>query len=323
MDARQQFRRMALAAQDRDLTSVAFAVEGEVAQPTIRMHNTAGLNRLLHEGHQTVRRSVRNATHANASDAPALLLRRHDNQGLALRFAAPHTLFRSPHVSLVNLDSSRQLFPARSHHRPPQFVQPTPSRLVTAEPQHALQTEGADAILLAGHPPQSVEPHLQRSARVLKNRPRSQRSLVRTARTLPERGTQPPSSAFPTPGAAEPFRPAHPEKIVTTGFLRSEALLEVRQRARIVFHGLLHYLLWLPESNGYPITPILSGDGLTRQGVLFPRENGGSNPSSPLQPPHGIGAGSELDWERLTLPFTESSELLQIDQRCLPLPDHL
>src|SRR5213080_1496610 len=69
MDARQQFRRIALAAQDRDLTSVAFAVEGQVAQPTIRMHNTAGLNRLLHEGHQTVRRSVRNATHANASDA--------------------------------------------------------------------------------------------------------------------------------------------------------------------------------------------------------------------------------------------------------------
>src|SRR5205823_12812569 len=129
--------------------------------------------------------------------------------------------------------------------------------------------------------------------------PAVQRSLVRTARTLPERGTQPPSSAFPTTGTAKPFRPAHPEKIITTSFLRSEALLEVRQRARIVFHGLLHYLLWLPESNGYPITPILSGDGLTRQGVLFPRENGGSNPSSPLQ--HGIGAGSELDWERLTL----------------------
>src|SRR5213078_2813654 len=235
MDARQQFRRVALAAQDRDLTSVAFAVERQVAQPTIRMYHAARRN----------------------------------------------------------------------------------------EPQHALPTEGADAILLAGHPPQSVEPHLHRGARVLKNRPRSQRSLVRAVRTLPERRTQPPRPAFPTPGAAEPFRPAHPEKIVTTGFLRSEAPFEVRQRARIVFHGLLHYLLWLPESNGYPLSPILSGDGLTRQGVLFPRENGGSTPSSPLQPPHGIGAGSELDWERLTLPFTESSELLQIDQRCLPLPDHL
>src|SRR5207244_5941750 len=95
MDARQQFRRIALAAQDRDLTSVAFAVERQVAQPTIRMHNTAGLNRLLHEGHQTVRRSVRNATHANASDAPALRLRRPDNHGLALLFAAPHNLARS------------------------------------------------------------------------------------------------------------------------------------------------------------------------------------------------------------------------------------
>src|SRR5207249_3476486 len=175
MDARQQFRRVALAAQDRDLTSVAFAVEGEVAQPTIRMYHAARRNRLLHEGHQTARRSVRDATHANASDAPALFLCRHDNQCLALRFAAPHALFRGPHVSLVNLDSSRQLFPAR---------------------------------------------------------------------------------------------PAQPEKIVTTGFLRSEAPFEVRQRARIVFHGLLHYLLWLPESNGYPLLHECQKKGLTKFAIV-------------------------------------------------------
>src|SRR5947208_13695997 len=181
MDARQQFRRVALAAQDRDLTSVAFAVERQVAQPTIRMYHAARRN----------------------------------------------------------------------------------------EPQHALQTEGADAILLAGHPPQSVEPHLHRGARVLKNRPRSQRSLVRAVRTLPERRTQPPRPAFPTPGAAEPFRPAHPEKIVTTGFLRAEAPFEVRQRARIVFHGLLHYLLWLPESNGYPLGANYIGNRVFRVAFLL------------------------------------------------------
>src|SRR5437870_4660511 len=95
-------------------------------------------------------------------------------------------------------------------------------------------------------------------------RPRSRRSFVRAVRTLPERRTQPPRPAFPTPGAAEPFRPAHPEKIVTTGFLRSEAPFEVRQRARIVFHGLLHYLLWLPELNGYPICMNIQGKGLTK-----------------------------------------------------------
>src|SRR5213076_2149286 len=52
-----------------------------------------------------------------------------------------------------------------------------------------------------------------------------------------------------------------------------------------------------------PLCRLLGGPmgGLTStyisrtQGVLFPRENGGSNHSSPLQPPHGIGAGSELD----------------------------
>src|SRR6266516_1902682 len=64
--------------------------------------------------------------------------------------------------------------------RPPPLVQPTPSGLVYSEPRPAVQTEGADAILLAGHPPQSVEPHLQRGARVLENRPGSQRSSVCT-----------------------------------------------------------------------------------------------------------------------------------------------
>src|SRR5437870_4660509 len=84
MDARQQFRRVALAAQDRDLTSVAFAVERQVAQPTIRMYHAARRNRLLHEGHQTARRSVRDATHANASDAPA-------PQSTKLRTRSSHT----------------------------------------------------------------------------------------------------------------------------------------------------------------------------------------------------------------------------------------
>src|SRR2546430_16929997 len=60
--------------------------------PTIRMYHAARPNRPLHEGHQTARRSVRDATHANASDAPALFLCRHDNQCLALRFAAPQAL---------------------------------------------------------------------------------------------------------------------------------------------------------------------------------------------------------------------------------------
>src|SRR5947208_9124826 len=176
MDARQQFRRVALAAQDRDLTSVAFAVERQVAnQPSVCT-------------------TLPGATSPNTRCRPRAL---------------------TPFFWLV------------IHHR--------------------------------------AWNHTFRGVRVSwKIVPAVQRSLVRTARTLPERGTQPPRPAFPTTGTAKPFRPAHPEKIITTSFLRSEAPFEVRQRARIVFHGLLHYLLWLPESNGYPLLHEYQNKGFTK-----------------------------------------------------------
>jgi len=255
MNSRQQFGRVGLASQDRDLMSVAVALERGVAQPTIRMHNAARLDRLLYEGHLTLGRSVGNAPHPNASDPPAILLRRHNNQCLRLGLAATHTLFWSSHVSLVDLAGSGQSIPARPHHGPSQFVHPTLSGLVASEPQHTLQTQGADTVLLAGHPPQGAEPNPQGSARVLKDRPRCQRSLVSTACALPECRAQPPCFRFSAARTTEPFRPSHPEKIVSAGFLRSEALSEVCLRPRVVlhgFHGPEHYLLWLPESSGYP-----------------------------------------------------------------------
>src|SRR2546430_4501491 len=70
MDARQQFRRVALAAQDRDLTSVVFAVERQVAQPTIRMY---------HAARRKDRKSTRlNSSHSQISYAVFCLKKKKD-----------------------------------------------------------------------------------------------------------------------------------------------------------------------------------------------------------------------------------------------------
>src|SRR5271165_2896408 len=75
--------------------------------------------------------------------------------------------------------------------------------------------------------------------------------------TLPAAGSQRPRFALVAARTAKPFRPAQAEQILPAGLLAAESSFEFRQCPRIVLHQLFHepphYLLWLPESSGYPI----------------------------------------------------------------------
>src|SRR5271165_7178460 len=74
--------------------------------------------------------------------------------------------------------------------------------------------------------------------------------------TLPAAGSQRPRFALVAARTAKPFRPAQAEQILPAGLLAAESSFEFRQCPRIVLHQLFHepphYLLWLPESSGYP-----------------------------------------------------------------------
>src|SRR5271166_4408024 len=78
--------------------------------------------------------------------------------------------------------------------------------------------------------------------------------------TLPAAGSQRPRFALVAARTAKPFRPAQAEQILPAGLLAAESSFEFRQCPRIVLHQLFHepphYLLWLPESSGYPICGI-------------------------------------------------------------------
>ena len=86
-------------------------------------------------------------------------------------------------IGFVNLDLSMEAIAAGANHCPAQLVQPSPGRLVAAQPQHTLQTERADAVLLAGDEPHRKEPRPKWFAGVLEDRAGRQRHLSATGPT--------------------------------------------------------------------------------------------------------------------------------------------
>jgi hypothetical protein len=113
-----------------------------------------------------------------------------------LRLGLPtgRSCFVAADVGLVDLDAPRQALAPRAHHRHAEAVQHRPRRLVGAEAQHALKPQRRDTLLLASHLPRGDEPHRQRRARTVKDRPRGRKGLPATACALAPTVAQPPAN---------------------------------------------------------------------------------------------------------------------------------
>src|ERR1022692_3578443 len=79
-------------------------------------------------------------------------------------------------------------------------------------------------------------------------------------RTLPEPRSEQPSFGVIAARTPKPSWPAQAEQILSAGLLAAKPRFEFRKSPGIVlhhlFHGSLHYLLWSPESSGYPSSAI-------------------------------------------------------------------
>jgi len=221
--------------QNRNLMMVSIFFQAPVALPSIGMHDTAWLNGPSDELLQTGCRGIRNARHADSSNATTVLLCRNGYQRLSQELAGMRFRLFATDVGLIDLDPSAQPISARPNHRPSQFVQPRPSGHVAAQAQHPLQTHRAGSILLTSHIPHGPEPQTQWLACVLKNRPRSDRGLVPAAAT-----DQPPTSGRPgraslAARADKTLRPPKPDEVITTSLVRGKSILKFQQGPRVVF----------------------------------------------------------------------------------------
>ena len=75
-------------------------------------------------------------------------------------------------VGLVDLDHALQSIAIGPHHRPAKPMQHRPGGLVAAQPEHPLQPQGADALLLVGQVPGRSQPDPKRGAGLVEDRAR-------------------------------------------------------------------------------------------------------------------------------------------------------
>src|SRR5664279_1944093 len=114
---------------------------------------------------------------------------------------------------------------------------------------------------MTGHPPHGTKPDRQRCPRILENRSCRYRHLIPATRTLPDPRSERPSFGVIAARTPKPFWPAQAEQILSAGLLAAKPRFEFRKSPGIALHhlfpGSLRYLLWSPESSGYPSYPFV------------------------------------------------------------------
>jgi len=214
--ARQQLgRRFVPAVQKRGAVTVAALLQPAVTEEAVGVQETARGDGLLDKCLKAVGGGVGDPPHPDAAHSLVRFLHGDRNQGLLFGLSARHPLLDPAQVRLVDFDGTRQPIAPRPHHRPPQLVQPSPRRLVAAQPQDLLEPLGARPGLLAGHPPPSAEPRGQRGPGVLKDRAGRHRGLSSAGRAVKERRPYPyrPGLRLAAGWAPEPLRPLQLDQI--------------------------------------------------------------------------------------------------------------
>ena len=151
-----------------------------------------------------------------------------------LACAAPaNAVLDAAHTGFIDLDRSTQTIPLWPHHGRAQLLQDGPGRLITPQPQQALQAECADSMLLVGHVPGRGEPFLQRNSTAVEDRSHRNRYFAAAARANPAPVCRPPTLSLPTLGTAKPCWPPQPLKIRGTGRLIGKPGMKLLPRSRI------------------------------------------------------------------------------------------
>ena len=156
--------------------------------------------------------------------------------------------------SLVNLHQAGERLTLGIDHRSAELLEQQPSHLVAAHPELPPQLPGGDAVLMRRHEPPGQEPELERQVAAVQDRPGGHRGLPAASRALdqPRAAIQLPALVVPTPGAAEPLRPALLEQPASAGRVIGKLRRELRQRARPLNHLHLPSQLAPPQSMAMP-----------------------------------------------------------------------
>src|SRR5579859_7302421 len=274
---------------------VARLLQRLVSKPTVGVDHASRFHRILDEGNQTPGRGIGNSPQADASDTASLFLSRNYNQGFLFGFATSHAFLQPAQKGFIDFHGPSQPFTARPDHRPAQFMQPSPGRLVAPQAQYALQPQSTDAVLLRRYPPHRPKPKGERGVGILEDRSGRHRHFAAAIRTAPPHRTERPRLGPTAARTAKPVRPPKLKQVGPARLLRSEPRLQLRQGSRVILHRWKYYRLGLGESSGYPEHADLSGSAIRTSGKVHAREHSRPktselNPSLGEERPAGLHA---------------------------------
>lgn len=197
--------------------------------PAIGVDEAAELDDVDHEPLETGGVDVRDVPQADTADPARVHLDGDDNDQPVDRAAPedPGRLYAD--VRLVDFDLARQPVPIGTDHRPPELMEPRPSRLVAPEPQDSSPAERAGPVLLARDLPGREQPAAQ-LARTLEDCPRGRGHLPSARGTHVEASLRAPGGGrYVALRADEALRPPQALQVRDARLLVGEELTELNE----------------------------------------------------------------------------------------------
>jgi hypothetical protein len=115
-------------------------------------------------------------------------------------------------------------------------VQPFPRSMVTPKAKNSLKSQRIGSVFLGSYVPHSLKPQSHGFSAVVENGTGSHRSLASAFPALEEPAVCLPCLSMPTFRAAEPRRPPKRHKVFEAGIVGSEAIFELDECPRVIFH---------------------------------------------------------------------------------------
>ncbi len=217
------------------LMLVAQAGNTGVAGPPVGDHGGAGFHVVADETTQRGRGSILNDLHPTAAESAGGLFNSHrHHRFLPLRAAARQPWLDATEVGLIDLHRARQPLPARTDQHLPQPVQHRPLGGVRTDLQRPLHRQRGDTILGRNEHPARLEPHRQRRAPPVEQRPRRHRGPPTAAPAPVPAVRYPPAARAPAMRADEPRRPSDPVEVIEAVLICSEPRPQLARRPGVM-----------------------------------------------------------------------------------------
>src|SRR3989337_4253223 len=134
--------------------AIAGGSQAGVAKPIISSNGASTHNSVLNKGGEAVAGSIRKNAKTNSPNAfiPSIF-DSNSYQNLACSTTTSFARLFSTNVGFVHFNDTRQVVTAGAHHGTTQFMQPCPSRAITAQTKDAFEPKCTGSIFLSSYPP--------------------------------------------------------------------------------------------------------------------------------------------------------------------------